>query len=254
MSRKNLRGLWAEGRTAVNGWMLSPSPFGAELMATAGYDCITIDLQHGLMDYADMLAILRALSASDVVPVVRLGEFNSGEVGRALDAGVQALICPLVNTQAQAEALVRAAKYPPTGARSFGPARAALRTGPGNYFANADAEVVVLAMIETAEAMNNLDQILSVPGLDGAYIGPADLGIGLGLGLPTPDPNPALLTAIAQVRQACARHGRVAAVHQVPGISPRALSEQGFRFVTSGIDMEFMLAGAARAVQAARPE
>jgi len=252
VQRKNLRDLWAKGATAVNGWLLSPSPFGAELMTRADYDCITIDLQHGLLDYNDMLDILRALSGTDVVPVVRLGEFSSAEVGRVLDAGAKALICPLVNTRAQAEAFVRAAKYPPTGHRSFGPARAALQDGPGAYFANADRDVVLLAMVETAQAMSNLDEILSVDGLDGVYIGPADLGIALGLGLPTPVPNPKLVEAMHQVQAACARHRKVAAVHSVPGISPRALSEQGFRLVTSGIDMEFMLVGAAQAVQAAR--
>jgi 4-hydroxy-2-oxoheptanedioate aldolase len=252
MSEKSLRSIWKNGKAAVNGWMISPSAFCAEIMAASGYDAITIDMQHGLIGYRDMLDLLRAMAPSGVVPVVRLGQTDSAEIGKALDAGARALICPLVNDRMQAERLVSAAKYPPAGIRSFGPARAALARGPAAYFATADQDIAVLAMIETAQAMENLDEILAVEGLDGAYIGPADLGIGLGIGLPSDEPHEELVRAIEKIRAACAHHGKVAAVHAVPGISPRSFVEQGFGFVTTGADMEFLLAGSARAVAAAR--
>lgn len=222
-------------------------------MAGAGYDCLTIDLQHGLIEYSAMLAMLQAMSGSHAAPVVRVTELNAGQIGRVLDAGAQALICPLVNTREQAEMLVRAVKYPPAGVRSFGPVRAAMHAGMGPYFGRANIDIATLAMVEPAQAMENLEDIVSVPGLDGIYIGPADLSIGLGLGLPGPELHPELAAAMERVRNACERHGKVAAVHQVPGIAPSALAAQGFGFVTSGSDVEFLRTGAVRAVQVARP-
>jgi 4-hydroxy-2-oxoheptanedioate aldolase len=222
-------------------------------MASAGYDSITIDMQHGMIDYNDMVGIVRALSASGAVPVVRIRETNAAEIGRVLDAGVHAIICPLVNTKEQAEQLVLAAKYPPTGIRSFGPVRASRGVGAEAYFESANNEVMLLPMIETAQAMANLDEILSVPGIDGAYIGPADLSIGLGLGLPTTAPSKGLSDAISTVLAACIRHGKLPAVHQVPGFSPNEFRRQGFRFLTSGIDVHLTFAGASSAVRAAQP-
>ncbi|WKC16590.1 HpcH/HpaI aldolase family protein [Acetobacter pasteurianus] len=173
-----IRRIWAEGRAVLNGWLSISSPFSAEIMASAGYDCITIDLQHGAVDYTGMLPMLQAVRASGVATLARASWLDAGSIMKILDAGAWGVICPMINTRADAERLVSYVRYPPNGTRSFGPTRANFALG-SDYATFADDEVVCFAMIETAEAMANLDEIVSTPGLDGVYIGPADLTLGL---------------------------------------------------------------------------
>jgi 4-hydroxy-2-oxoheptanedioate aldolase len=252
MRPNRIRKLWARGEAAVNGWLLIPSAFSAELVAKSGFDCLLVDMQHGVIGYETMVGMLQAISTTGTMPLVRVLDLDAGMIGKVLDAGAYGIICPMVNTRAQAEALVRAAKYPPRGLRSFGPARAVLYAG-FDYPQGADDEIVLLAMIETAEALANVDEILSVPGIDVAYIGPADLSISLGLSFPTNPPHPKLVDAIETIRAACERHDVVAGVHTVPGITPAEFIRQGFRFVTTGIDMEFILGGASAASSGHKP-
>lgn len=251
MTVNRLRSLWAEDRAAVNGWCALPDAFATELMARAGWDTLTIDLQHGLGDARTLVPMLQAISTTPVVPVVRVPWLEPGILMRALDAGAQALICPMVNTREDAERLVAYTHYAPQGTRSFGPIRAGVVGGP-DYFARANAEIVVFAMIETAEALENLDAIVSTPGLDAVYVGPSDLSISLGHppgfdGLAAP-----VEAAIARVLDGARAHGVTAGIHCGSAEGAKRRIAQGFRFVSIGSDAVFVREGARAIVQAMR--
>src|SRR4051812_33969149 len=179
MRENRIRTLWAAGKAAVNGWLAIPNVFSAETMAHAGWDALTIDTQHGVVDYDAALAMLTAISTTSVAPVVRVPWLDPGAIMKMLDAGAYGIICPMVNTRAEAERFVGAMRYPPRGNRSFGPIRAVLYGG-ADYAQRANDTVIAFAMIETRQALDNLDDILSVEGLDAIYIGPADLSLALG--------------------------------------------------------------------------
>ena len=173
------RDRWANGDATLGAWLSLPSVLAAETTARVGFDYVCADLQHGALDYADSVGLFQAVVIGGSTPIVRVPWNEPGVVGKVLDAGAEAVIAPMVNTQAEAAALVRFARYPPLGARSFGPVVAGIRAG--NYHAVANDTVAVVPMIETVEAVSNLDDILSVPGVDAIYVGPADLSLSLGL-------------------------------------------------------------------------
>ncbi|MBL8345687.1 MAG: 2,4-dihydroxyhept-2-ene-1,7-dioic acid aldolase, partial [Rubrivivax sp.] len=163
MRENRLRTLWKADKPAVNGWLALPSSFSAEVMAHQGWDTLTIDLQHGVIDYAAMVGMLQAISTTATVPVVRVPWLEPGIIMKSLDAGAYGVICPMVNTREDAQKLVAYTLYAPRGTRSFGPIRAAMYGGP-DYAEKANDTIVAFAMIETAQALDNLDAILSVEG------------------------------------------------------------------------------------------
>src|SRR5215470_15653321 len=179
--RKNtVREIWARGETVVNGWLSIPSGFSAEVMAHQGFDSLTVDMQHGVVDYQTGVSMLQGISTTGVIPFARVPWNDPARLMKILDAGAYGVICPMINTREQAEALVQACKYPPRGFRSWGPVRASLYMGT-DYGDHANDDVIVMPMIETAEALKNLDDILSVPGVDAIYVGPSDLSLAMGL-------------------------------------------------------------------------
>lgn len=246
-----LRQIWQAGGTAFNAWLAIPSGTTAEVMAGAGYDSVTVDLQHGLHDYASMLQCFQAMQAHPVLPMVRVWANEAAIIGRAMDAGALGVICPMVNTADQARAFVAAATYPPQGERSNGPLRAALYTA-GNYQATANADTLRIAMIETQQALDNLDAILSTPGLDAIYVGPSDLGFSLGLPPILDREEPQIMAIYERLVAAARRHGLVAGVHCVAPAYARRMAAMGFRLVTAGTDIGFVNAGSRAAVAALR--
>jgi 4-hydroxy-2-oxoheptanedioate aldolase len=173
-----IRRLWSEGKPVLNAWLSIANTFTAEIVAAQGYDAVTVDQQHGFLGYEAMAAMLQTLAASTATPMVRVPWLSAGDIMKALDAGALGIICPMINSRAEAEFLVSCMRYPPHGQRSFGPTRAVFAHG-ADYGQKADAEVLCFAMIETADGMKNLADIVTTPGLDGVYIGPADLTLGL---------------------------------------------------------------------------
>ncbi|MEP7058603.1 MAG: aldolase/citrate lyase family protein, partial [Caldimonas sp.] len=156
MRENRLRALWKSGATALNGWLAIPNGFATETMAHQGWDSLTIDMQHGVVDYQAMVGMLQAISTTPTVPVVRVPWLEPGILMKALDAGAYAVICPMVNTREDAQKLVAWTHYAPRGTRSFGPVRALLYGG-ADYPQHADQTIVTFAMIETAKALDNLD-------------------------------------------------------------------------------------------------
>jgi 4-hydroxy-2-oxoheptanedioate aldolase len=252
MPPSDLRRLWSQGKTVLNGWLAIPDAFATEVMARQGWDSLTIDMQHGLIDEASMLAMLQAIGTTPTVPIVRVPWLAPGILMKALDAGAQALICPMINTVEDAERLVAWTHYAPRGTRSFGPIRAGL-IGGADDAAQANEQVVVFAMIETAQALDNLEGILSVPGLDAIYIGPSDLSLSLGCKPVLDEVEPKAAEAIAHVLARAQAHGVPAGIHNGEPATARARSGMGFRFVSVGSDARFLATGSQDVLRALRP-
>src|SRR5437899_8372574 len=179
MRENTLKSIWARGEAVINGWLAIPGAFSAEVMAHQAFDSLTVDMQHGVVDYQTAVTMLQAISTTRTIPLARVPWLDPGSIMKILDAGVYGVICPMINTREQAETLVRACRYPPVGYRSYGPVRASIYAGP-DYGDRANQDILVIPMIETQEALKNLDDILSVPGVDAVYVGPADMSLALG--------------------------------------------------------------------------
>ena len=230
MRTNPMRDRWAAGEAALGGWLAIPSAFSAEIVARCDLDYVCVDTQHGLVDYSDSWKMLQAVNLGSATPLVRVPWNEPGIIGKSLDAGGRGIIVPMVNTRAEAEAAVRACRYAPDGGRSYGPARVVRQEGPG-YFAGANADVAVIPMIETVEAIANLDDILSVPGVDAVYVGPSDLSVSLGLAPGNNDGTAAFDDSLATIVAGCRRHGVVAGCHTVSELCQRRI-EQGFAMIT----------------------
>jgi 4-hydroxy-2-oxoheptanedioate aldolase len=187
-------------------------------------------MQHGVVDYQVAVTMLQAISTTETVPFVRVPWNEPGVIMKALDAGAYGVIIPIVNNAAEAEAAVRACRYPPRGIRSHGPIRAALYGGR-DYIARGDAEVLCIVQVETKESVDNLDEILSVPGVDAAYIGPADLSLSLGLPPASDQDDTGFIDAIDRVLEECKRHNVVPGAHGGNVATARKRLDQGFLMV-----------------------
>ncbi len=238
------------GKAAVNGWLAIPSGFSAEVMAQCGWDSVTVDMQHGVQDYLSMVQCFQAMTAHPITPLVRVPWNEPGIIGKVLDGGAWGVICPMVNNRAEAQALATSCLYPPAGKRSNGPIRAAMYGEASNYQKTANDEVLVIPMIETQEGIDNIDEILTVPGISGIYIGPSDMGLSLGL-IPILDrEEPQILGIYEKLLASCKRHGKFAGIHNGTGAYAGRMVQMGFRFVTIANDSGLM-ARAARAEVAA---
>jgi 4-hydroxy-2-oxoheptanedioate aldolase len=251
MKDNRLRTLWKQDRAAVNGWLAIPDSFSAEVMARQGWDSLTIDLQHGVVDYQKMVTMLQAITTTETVPVVRVPWLEPGILMKSLDAGAQALICPMINTREEAQKFVAWTSYAPRGTRSFGPVRAAMVLG-ADYPTAANDHIVRFAMIETAQALDNLDAILSVEGLDAIYIGPSDLSLSLGCKPVFDDVEPKAAQAIDHIVERARAHGVVAGIHNgLPRVA-RTRIDKGFRFVTLSSDARMLISGSQELLGAMR--
>jgi 4-hydroxy-2-oxoheptanedioate aldolase len=252
MRTNGVRAAWAGDRGALGAWLTIPSGFSAEIVGHAGFDWACVDLQHGVIDYAQMVVMLQAMSATATTPLVRVPWNEQGIIGKALDAGARGVIVPMVNSPEEAERAVCSCRYAPAGSRSYGPLRANYSVG-FDYFDNANADVLCIVMIETREAVARVDDILSVPGIDAVYVGPADLSITLGLP-PAPDHDAAVFTdAIARILESCRDHGVVPGIAGNQKTAPKRL-EQGFRLVEVASDARLLGLGAGEALQAVAPD
>ena len=251
MRENTLRSLWTRGEAVVNGWLSIPSSFSSEVMAHQGFDSLTVDMQHGVVDYKDAVTMLQAISTTSVIPLARVPWNDPARLMKILDAGVYGVICPMINTRAEAEAMVQACKYPPRGFRSFGPVRASIYAGT-DYADRANADLVVMPMIETALAMKNLDDILSVPGVDAVYVGPADLSLAFGCKPRLDQTDAPVVEAQQQIVEACKHHSVIAGIHCGTSTYALKMIGAGYQFVTLASDSRFLAMKAAEEVSAVR--
>lgn len=248
--RSGLRELWDDGHGAIGGWLALGSPFAAELLAAQRLDYLVIDCQHGLVGHEAMVAILGVISRMRPVPLVRVPSNDHVWIARALDAGAEGVIVPMVSSRAEAAAAVSACRFPPVGTRSYGPIRGRRQLGYDPERMNEG--VLCFAMVETGAGLDSVDEICGVPGLDGLYVGPADLGIALGVPPRRGLADPAVRDAIRRIRLSCERNSLVSGVHAVNGAQAHGLLAEGFSMVTTIADTDALRLGAATEVAAAR--
>lgn len=253
MRPSRVRTLLADRGTAVNAWLSNDSAYLAEVLSYAGFDAITVDLQHGMFGLDSAIRLIQAVSAGPAEPFARCPSHDPAVIGKLLDAGAYGIICPGIDTPEHAAAFVAACRYPPIGQRSFGPARGLLYGGP-DYVAHADETVMAWAMIESKAALQAVARIAAVPGLDGLYVGPNDLALALGLppGLATPPPE--LEQAWVRIAEAAHEAGIYAGTFCADGTAAARLVGLGYDLVTPGNDMAQLRAGATAAIAAARAD
>jgi 4-hydroxy-2-oxoheptanedioate aldolase len=202
-----------------------------------------VDQQHGLIDYAAAVPMFTAIEGRGVVAITRVPANQPWMIGKNLDAGAQGVVVPMVSTRAEAQAAVAACRYPPHGVRSFGPIRAAVVSAKRDAGSLGNS-VLCFVMVETREGLENIDDIASTPGLDGIYIGPADLALGLGLPPDLDKTEPEHVAAVQSILDACKRHGIVAGIQCASGKSGRQYAERGFGLVTIAKDTSLLQAAA----------
>jgi 4-hydroxy-2-oxoheptanedioate aldolase len=235
-----LKGRLKSGKACVNAWLAIPSGFSAEVMAQCGFDSVTVDMQHGVQDYQSMVQCFQAMDKYPITPMVRVPWNEPGIIGKVLDGGAWGVICPMVNTPAEAKALANACLYPPKGKRSNGPIRAAAYGEASPYQSIANDEVLVIPMIETQEAIDNIDAILDVPGIGGIYVGPSDLGFSLGMKPMLDREEPEIFPIYEKLVKATGRRGQFAGIHNATGAYAARMIGMGFRFVTLANDSALM--------------
>lgn len=251
MRPNRLRELFADGQSAVNGWLSSNSAYAAEALSWAGFDSITVDLQHGMFGIDAAVALLQGISAGPAMPMARCPSLDPAVIGKLLDAGAYAVICPSIDTPEQAAAFVAACRYPPSGRRSFGPSRGLLYGG-ADYLAHADATVLTWAMVESVESVANLDAILAVAGLDGVYVGPNDLALSMGLTPGEAVPPPQVAAVMEHVRASAAAAGVASGIFCANAESAAQMARTGWSMVTPGNDIAILTQAAAARVATVR--
>jgi 4-hydroxy-2-oxoheptanedioate aldolase len=249
MRPNRVRQRWSSGQAAVSGWLSFGNSYSAEIVGMSGVDCATVDLQHAMTDVSDMIVMLQAISATPATPFVRVPGLEPAIIMKALDAGSYGVICPLVNSAGDAAELVRASSYPPAGGRSFGPARGLLYGGP-DYAQHANETIVRLAMIETRQGLAAVEEICAVPGLDGIFIGPSDLGLNLGKGTTVDPTDSETKAAIDRCLAAAKAAGKRAGLFCPSGAVAERRIRQGFDFVVPNSDANLLKAALAAELSA----
>lgn len=200
------------GEVSVGTWLVTASPLMAEAMAHQGFDWLVVDMEHAAVDFETMQCIAQAMSATDCVPMVRVSWNHPAFIKRALDFGAYGLVIPLVMNAEEARTAVRWTRYPPQGYRGVGGVRRIFYGGE-DYFAHANEEILLLIQIEHVEAVERLDEILSVPGIDGVYVGPNDLSASMGLPPRMDNPDPRYESVLRRIVEAGQRHGVITGIH-----------------------------------------
>ena len=251
MKQQTLRDCWAKEKGAINAWCSIPSAVTAEMTSLNEFDSITIDMQHGLVDYQVALNMLQVISGSGKTPLVRVPWNEPGIIMKSLDAGALGIICPMINTPEDAITFVSATRYAPHGPRSSGPTRALMVHG-ANYHDEANDKIISLAMIETVEALENVEKIAATEGLTGIYIGPSDLSISMGFNPGLDRVEPEMIGAINKIYNACKKNNIKVGIHC---LSPSYLKEKlsnGYDLATLASDVRIYAEGLSNKIKEAR--
>jgi len=241
----------AAGKPVLNAWCSIASSHVAEAISHQGVDSVTVDLQHGAIEFAAAFQMLQAISTSPAIPLVRVPWNEPSIMTKVLDAGAYGIICPMIESAAEAEAFVSACRYPPLGTRSYGPNRVTFYAG-SDYLQHANSELLLLAQIETRKAVENVNSILAVTGLDGVYVGPADLSLSLGASPSMTPSDPHVVSAIGQVRERARAAERIAAIHTDGARTAKQRFAEGFQFCSLPTDMRFLINAVRAAVHEAK--
>jgi 4-hydroxy-2-oxoheptanedioate aldolase len=255
MRENALKRRLAAGETVLGSWLSIGDGLSAEAMASLGWDWLLVDMEHGPISLSDAPALLTAIRAHGVVPIVRVAWNESSQIQRALDLGTFGILVPVVNNAGDARRVVQDARFPPLGERSLGGVRPGLAFGTeqSTYGARANAEVLVLVQIETETAVSNADAIFATEGIDGAFVGPNDLAVSAGKRWPDVWERDAdYMRSIEAVAQAARRAGKVPGILARDAAMATRMIELGYRFVGVGSDIGYLTGGARRELALAR--
>jgi 4-hydroxy-2-oxoheptanedioate aldolase len=236
------------GETVYSAWCGLPEPLVCEAIAREGFSAVTLDMQHGMWDTASALAAIAAVHLAGAAPIVRVPLWENATVSRMLDFGAEAIIAPMINGPAEAQGFVQVAKYPPLGERSIGAHRAGMLARVPDqklYIADANEQTITFAMIETRAALDNLDAIAGMPGIDSLFVGPSDLSCSLSNGASMDSHSPEVEAALERVLKACDKHKKIPGLYCRDADRAVAKAKQGFRFLTVASDLAFLRAGTA---------
>jgi 4-hydroxy-2-oxoheptanedioate aldolase len=234
-AKPDFRALLSLHKPVYSAWLGLGSPLAVEIAADAGWHAAMIDQQHGAGGQSELLGCLTAAKAAGVPAMVRVAHLDFGLIGRALDAGAQGIMVPMVSTPEDAARLAHTVKYPPFGSRSIGPYRGRLMI-EGDYFAAANAWTVACGQIETAEAVENIDAICATEGFDMICIGPNDLAISLSRGRDRNISSPKMLETIEHARASAAAHGVIAGIFANDKEFAKRMAETGWQVISIGTD------------------
>ena len=229
------------GEVLIGSWIQTGSPAAAEILAEAGFDWVAVDMEHSSIQIDEFASVARGIYGRGAATAARVRENDTLAIRQVLDMGAECVIVPLVNNAEDARRAVRAAKYPPEGVRGFGYAR---MNNWGKdfdkYAASANEDIAVIVMIESKEAVENIDEILEVDGVDGVFIGPYDMSGSYGI--PGQTGNPIIVDACNKVAEACLRHGKAAGQHivRVTKENVEAALKAGYKFIALGCDIVFL--------------
>ena len=230
-----------DNQVTIGSWLSIPSPVVAEIVAQAGFPWLVVDMEHSVIDLECMQSMFMAMELNKCIPLVRLSGKDPNQTKRVLDAGAYGIIAPMINTAEEAEMMVNAIKYPPYGKRGVGLARAqAYGMKFDEYKKHFNQHSIIICQIEHKEAVENIDGILSVKGIDGIIIGPYDLSGSYGI--PGEFKNPLIVEAEQKVLDSAKRNGIPAGIHVVHPDTEELLSniKKGFKFIAYGVDMLFL--------------
>jgi len=248
MRPNKVRQFWQEKKPLAVGWLGTPDTYVVETMANSGFDALVLDMQHGMAIGPDRAALaLQAMATTDVTPLVRVPWNDPIWIQYVIDAGAYGVIVPMVNSRAEAEKAAGATKYFPLGYRSNGANRARFYAG-SDYFQGANQEVLCFVMIETTQAIENLEEIATTPGVDGFYIGPSDLAITMGEVPKLDHDAPQHVEAVQKVIDMAKKHNLMAGIHTTGPEEVLRRYKQGFNLCPLGSDVGFVGAGARGAV------
>jgi 4-hydroxy-2-oxoheptanedioate aldolase len=247
LKKNRVKELWREGKAAVGVWVVLGSPITAEIIANMGYDWVVVDTEHGSIDIGTTQSIIQAVSYTGAVPMVRVPWNDPALIKRALDAGAYGLVIPMVNSREEAVQAVQAARYPPLGVRSFGGPRARLYGGV-DYFEHANEEIAIIVQIEHIDAVNHVDEILSVEGVDGFFIGPTDLAISMGLKPGLDQTDPRHVEAVSKTLAAGKKYSVAGGIHVGSAEAANERIAQGFKFIGLSSDEGFVRSAASSAL------
>lgn len=235
------------GETLISGWSALPEPLVAEAVARTGFDCVTLDMQHGLHDVGSVVRSIGAVMHAGKPVAVRVPVGDYALAARVLDMGAEAVIAPMINSAADARAFIATTKYPPVGERSWGPTRVLTLRGtqPQAHLEAGNRTSLTLAMIETSRALGALDDILAVPGVDGVFIGPSDLSVSFSDGARIAPFDASLDDAVRRIIDGANAAGKVAGAFAANAERARIFRDWGCRFIALGTDQMYLAGGAA---------
>ncbi|MDV3244028.1 MAG: aldolase/citrate lyase family protein [Nitrososphaerales archaeon] len=247
----NLKKELRSGRVTLGTWVTIAHPDVPDLLEALGFDWLVFDTEHGPIGSESLAKMIQAVDGEKVCPIVRVGATDQFLIKSALDMGAHGVVCPLVSSQKEAKEAARFVKYPPAGVRGVGPRKAAdYGLSFAEYIRTANEATLLVAQIETQEAVDNVEGILSVPEVDVAFVGPSDLT--MSLGLLDDRSNPRVMDAMKKVVRSCESHRKVPGVLAATPEEAKLAVSLGFRFIGLGSDTRFMIAGARSFIDSAR--